>query len=58
MSIIKKYALTVVNILLKNVAAIFKMTSAAKVTMEVARRGRLTLITLVTHLGDRLLHDL
>ena len=57
-SIIMKYALTIVNILLENVTAIFKMTPAAKVAMEIARRGRLTLITLVTHLGDCLLHDI
>ena len=55
--IIMKYALTVTNILLKNVAAIFKMTSTAKVATEVMRSGRLILITLVTHLRDRLLHD-
>ena len=56
MSIITKYALTVVNILLENVTAIFKMTSATKI--EITRWGRLTLITLVTHLRDCLLHDI
>ena len=53
-----KYTLTIVNILLENVAAIFKMTSAAKVAMEIVRGGRLTWITLITHLRDHLLHDI
>ena len=55
--IVAKYTLTIANILLENVAAIFKMSSTTKVAVEIARRGRLTLITLVTHLGDCLLHD-
>ena len=55
--IIAKHTLTVTNILLENVAAIFKMSSTTKVAAEIARWGRLTLITLATHLGDRLLHN-
>ena len=57
-SIVAKYTLTVVDILLKNVAAIFKMTSSIEVAMEIVRRRKLTLITLVTHLRDHLLHDI
>ena len=57
-SIITKYALTITNILLENIAAIFKMTSTTKMATKIARWGRLTLITLVTHLRDCLLHDI
>ena len=36
--IVAKYTLTVANIILENVAAIFKMSSATKVAAEIARR--------------------
>ena len=57
MAIIVEHALSVIDVLLENIAVVLKVISSAEVTVKVMGCRWLTLVTLVTEFHDRLLHD-